>query len=74
MEIRIEANSTIKEVSHTAFNVAEVNKIKHLKGGAVRQESKAPTFSFDLWWYLPRNDGQPWMARRKVKSNREKLP
>lgn len=62
MEIRIEANSTIKEVPHTAFNVAEVNKIKHLKGGAVRQDSKAPTFSFDLRWHLPRHDEQPGLA------------
>lgn len=62
MEIRIEANSTIKEVPHTAFNVAEVNKIKHLKGGAVRQDSKAPTFSFDLRRYLPRDDEQPGLA------------
>ena len=75
MEIRITSEPIqIEEVSQNEFNVKEINKIKDVKGGAVRQNSKAPTFSVDLRGYLSRNDDQPWMARRKVKSNREKLP
>lgn len=48
MEIRITTQAKIEEISYSEFNVAEVNKIKKLKGGALRQESKAPTFCFDV--------------------------
>jgi len=49
MEIQVTNKAVIKEVSTEAFNVAEINKIKKLKGGAIRQDSKAPTFCS----YLP---------------------
>lgn len=56
MEIRITAPIEMAEISATEFNVKEINKIKYLKGGAVRQNSKAPTFSSYLRRDLPRND------------------
>ena len=56
MEIRITAPIEMAEISATEFNVKEINKIKYLKGGAVRQNSKAPTFSSYLRGDLPRND------------------
>lgn len=56
MEIQITGQPKMQEITASKFNVMEINKIKKLKGGAVRQNSKAPTFSFDLWRYLSRND------------------
>lgn len=56
MEIQITNQTTVKEISVSQFNVSEINKIKKLKGGAIRQNSKAPTFSFDLWRDIPRDD------------------
>lgn len=56
MEIQINNTANITEISSAAFNVSEINRIKKVKGGAYRQDSKAPTFSFDLWRYLPRDD------------------
>lgn len=56
MEIRLNATASIREVSNSEFNVKQINSIKHVKGGAYRQDSKAPTFSVDLRWYLPRDD------------------
>lgn len=48
MEIQITGQAKIKEVSVKHFNVAEIDKVKSLKGGAYRQDSKAPTFRFDV--------------------------
>lgn len=62
MEIRITSGDVVKEITTKEFNVAEINKIKKIKGGALRQKSKAPTFSFDLRRYLPRPDEQPGLA------------
>ena len=56
MEIQIKGQPKMQEITASEFNVMEINKIKKLKGGAVRQNSKAPTFSFDLWRYIPRDD------------------
>ena len=56
MEIQITGQAKIKEVSVKHFNVSEINKIKKLKGGSIRQNSKAPTFSFDLWRDISWND------------------
>ena len=56
MEIQITGQPKMQEITASKFNVMEINKIKKLKGGAVRQNSKAPTFSFDLWRYVPRDD------------------
>lgn len=55
MEIQITGNAEISEISVAKFNVTEINKIKKLKGGAIRQNSKAPTFRLDL----PRNMAHP---------------
>lgn len=69
MEIRIDAGPVqIEEITSDEFNVKEINKIKHVKGGAVRQNSKAPTFSVDVWRHIPRNDVQPWMGRKQIQS------
>lgn len=65
MEIQIKGQPKMQEITASEFNVMEINKIKKLKGGAVRQDSKAPTFSFDLRWHLSWDDGQPWVARRQ---------
>ena len=56
MEIQITNAAVVKEITSSAFNVSEVNRIKKVKGGAYRQNSKAPTFSFDLRRYLSRHD------------------
>lgn len=48
MEICLTNDTFIEEVSTSEFNVAEINKVKNLKGGAYRQDSKAPTFCVDL--------------------------
>lgn len=63
MEIQVTKQTKIKEIPTEQFNVSQINSIKHLKGGAYRQDSKAPTFSFDLRWYLPRDDEQSRLAR-----------
>ena len=56
MEIRLKNTIEMQEISISSFNVTEINKIKKLKGGTLRQDSKGPTFSFDLRRYLPRHD------------------
>ena len=56
MEIQITNQTTVKEISVSQFNVSEINKIKKLKGGAIRQNSKAPTFSSYLRGDIPRDD------------------
>ena len=43
MEIQLTGDVSITEVSPTQFNTFEINRIKDVEGGAVRQESKAPT-------------------------------
>lgn len=57
MEIHLEQGAVIEEISTAAFNVHEINRISKVKGGAIRQDSKAPTFCFDLPGHLahPRN-------------------
>lgn len=56
MAIQITKPTKVTEITSAQFNVAEINKIKKLKGGAFRQNSKAPTFSFDLRRYVSRDD------------------
>lgn len=50
MHINLEEISEIKEVSIKEFNVHEINSIKYLYE-EVRQNSKTPTFPFNLSWY-----------------------
>lgn len=69
MEIQITKQTKIKEVSVAEFNVAEINKIKKLKGGAARQKSKAPTFSSHLWGHIPRINEQLGMVKRSRPSH-----
>ena len=69
MEIQITGQPKMQEITASKFNVMEINKIKKLKGGAVRQNSKAPTFSFDLRRYISRDDEQPWLGRREIQSH-----
>ena len=51
MEIKINSDTQISEITPKTFNVKSINSIKNLKGGTLRQRSKAPTFCT----YLPRN-------------------
>ena len=69
MEIQITGQPKMQEITASKFNVMEINKIKKLKGGAVRQESKAPTFSFDLRWDTPRDDEKPGLGRSQGQSH-----
>lgn len=69
MEIQITKQTKIKEISVTEFNVAEINKIKKLKGGATRQKSKAPTFSAHLWGHLSRTNEQFGVVQRSRSSH-----
>lgn len=69
MEIQITSRATVKEIPVAKFNVQEINKIKNLKGGAVRQNSKAPTFPFDLRRHIPRNDEQPGLGEGESSSH-----
>lgn len=56
MEIHLKNTIEMEEIPISRFNVQEINKIKKLKGGTLRQNSKGPTFSSHLWRYLPRDD------------------
>jgi hypothetical protein len=57
MEIRIDAPAEIEEISVKEFNVTEINRIKKVKGGGLRQESKTPTFRSYLSGHLSHVDG-----------------
>lgn len=50
MHIEIETIDSLEEVSTKEFNVHEINSIKYLYE-EVRQNSKTPTFSFNLSRY-----------------------
>lgn len=65
MEIRIEADTQIEEISVKEFNVAEVNRIKKVKGGALRQDSKGPTFRSYLSRNLDHSGEQPGILGRE---------
>ena len=48
MHIEIKSIDEFKEVPSNIFNVKQINSIKSLYG-EVRDESKVPTFSFNLY-------------------------
>lgn len=74
MEIRIDDVAEIEEISVKEFNVTEINRIKKVKGGGLRQESKTPTFRVDLSGYLSHVDGQLGMGRSQGQGYRDCLP
>lgn len=57
MEIRLDPHSRIEEITHTEFNVQQINSIKNVKGGVYRQNSKTPTFCFDVPRYISHLNG-----------------
>ena len=50
MHIEIDSIDSLKEISTKEFNVHEINNIKYLYE-EVRQNSKTPTFSFNVQRY-----------------------
>ena len=54
----------VRKVTDKEASVAVVNSIKKLKGGAFRQDSKAPTFSSHLRRHIPRVNEQLGMVQR----------
>lgn len=74
MEIRIDDSTQIEEISVKEFNVAEINRIKKVKGGGLRQESKTPTFRSYLPGHLSHVDGQPGLGRSQGQGYRSGLP
>lgn len=65
MEIHITNEAQIEEISIAAFNVSEIDKVKSLKGGAYRQDSKAPTFCSYVPRHLDDDGKKPGLVRRE---------
>lgn len=58
MEIHLTGPTSVNEITQQEFNVTQINSIKHVKGGVYRQESKTPTFCFDLSRHVSHADGE----------------